>query len=474
MSVITLKLKYELIDKTQKEQLIKLIKNYNSIYNLTYNNLIKNKNLGKISTVSDTLKYLKTKNNILLDSCFQSSACNEATANLIRLKNENKNPNCIFGGKILFNKRLQNKISKEEFKLKKLRPIYSIGQAREKSNSKFQIINYNTILFKPSRKEHFNLKLINTGKQYKKYLEILQELQKERIIPISYKLSVEHIYVSFELSSLVKKQKISKKIKNRIFSIDLNPNYIGYTVIDWKSSDNFNVIKAGSLSIKELLDEQKQQKIARNSKKSLYFTNKRHYEIFKIAHKLSIIANHYKCSVFSLEKLVVQTTNHKLGKNYNRLINNLWNRNKLIKTIKKHCDLYKIYFQEMLPEYSSFIGNMLYRKLNLPDYCLASIEISRRAYEFYNQYIVKEKSKEKNIVFLEKSKVEDLISQSLEELRISETWNDLKELYYKLRCKDCKFRVPLDKSIKYTENFNYKSKVRHYDFVIIHKIFKIS
>ena len=39
---------------------------------------------------------------------------------------------------------------------------------------------------------------------------------------------------------------------------------------------------------------------------------------------------------------------------------------------------------QVVPEYSLFIGNFLYRSLNLPDMILASIELSRRAYEFYN------------------------------------------------------------------------------------------
>jgi hypothetical protein len=44
---------------------------------------------------------------------------------------------------------------------------------------------------------------------------------------------------------------------------------------------------------------------------------------------------------------------------------------------------------EVKPEYSSFIGNFLFRSLNKPDMVLASIELSRRGYEYFNQYIVK-------------------------------------------------------------------------------------
>ena len=34
----------------------------------------------------------------------------------------------------------------------------------------------------------------------------------------------------------------------------MNPNYIGWSIIDWKSESNFNIIKSGVISIKKLND----------------------------------------------------------------------------------------------------------------------------------------------------------------------------------------------------------------------------
>jgi hypothetical protein len=53
----------------------------------------------------------------------------------------------------------------------------------------------------------------------------------------------------------------------------------------------------------------------------------------------------------------------------------------------------------MKPEYSSFIGNFLFRHLNMPDMCLSAFEISRRTHEWYHQYIIKDKNIKKNIIF---------------------------------------------------------------------------
>ena len=51
------------------------------------------------------------------------------------------------------------------------------------------------------------------------------------------------------------------------------------------------------------------------------------------------------------------------------------------------------------PNYSSFVGNFLFRDLNLPDMTLSSIEIGRRCYEFKTQYIDKTKEKKEKYNF---------------------------------------------------------------------------
>ena len=38
-------------------------------------------------------------------------------------------------------------------------------------------------------------------------------------------------------------------------SIDMNPNYIGWSIIDWKSESEFNIVKSGLISIKKLNDK---------------------------------------------------------------------------------------------------------------------------------------------------------------------------------------------------------------------------
>jgi hypothetical protein len=111
------------------------------------------------------------------------------------------------------------------------------------------------------------------------------------------------------------------------------------------------------------------------------------------------ICVHYRCSIFSFEKLDIKSEDCGRGKRYNKLVNNQWLRTAFVNNLKKLAQIFNIRIVEVAPEYSSFIGNFIFRDENLPDMCLASVELSRRCYEFFHQYISKDKDKKKNIVF---------------------------------------------------------------------------
>lgn len=138
---ITLKFKYS-TDEQSKSRILEYIKNYNNILRFTYNRLHENE---KLSTKEITALQ-KAMNNIFVDYHFKNSAIYDSKT-LLRFDK------VIFGGKKLFIDRCQNKISKEEFQLKKLRPIYSVGQSDRKR--KFSIITHNHIVFKPNQNENF-------------------------------------------------------------------------------------------------------------------------------------------------------------------------------------------------------------------------------------------------------------------------------------------------------------------------------
>ena len=391
-NIITIKLDYRSSDS---ERILECIKNYNSLFRSTYSFYQQVPDLRQ----SEVTRLQSKLNNIFLDKWFFNSAVFDVKSFKNKKKKDEK---VIFGGKKNFYDRLEGKISKEEYQLKRLLPLYSVGEALAKGNRKFQIEDENTIIFKVSRKEHITLNLVEVSKKYRDYLNQLITLQINKSIPITYRLDTKSVYISFDLNKLKHNLKVRDKIKDRVFGIDLNPNYIGYSVIDWRDDGSYKIIKTGSISLKPLNDYDDSLKgkgYSNQSKERKYISNKRNHEIIQIAHFLSRIANHFGCEIFSLEDLNIIQGEKEKGRKFTKLCTNQWNRNLLTSQIKKMNCLYKIRTLEIQPQYSSFIGNLVYRVHQLPDYVLASIEISRRGYEFYHQYILKDKKMEKNIIF---------------------------------------------------------------------------
>ena len=391
----------------------------------------------------------------------------------LRKLNKIYKPKVIFGGKINFIQRCKQLISKEEFKLKRLNPLYSIGTAKPyKGNQKFRITeSLDKVIFQPKCKEKYELILIGVTKGYKQILSKLYNLQQLKELPITYKLTSNHVYISFEEEKLYKDEFNFIKIKDRYMSLDLNPNYIGYSIIDWSSSSDFKIIDSGIYSFKELNDLYFDLKGTDSSnKKKIWLNNKRNHEIIEVAKNLINKCCYYKVENFIVEDLNIKVCDRNKGKNYNRLCNNTWIRNKFLNNIQKRCKIFNINYLEVKPEYSSFAGNIIFRSLNLPDQVLSSIEISRRGFEFKHQYILKDKPQIKNIVKIDINNNEvfkELYIKSMEEFNIQENFKDIVDTYYYFkRNSKLLYRVSLDNFSKSFREFSTKqSRLLVYKFI---------
>lgn len=198
--------------------------------------------------------------------------------------------------------------------------------------------------------------------------------------------------------------------------------------------------------------------------KNIYFNNKRKHEIIEVAKDICSIAKEHRCEIVVVEGLNIKSQDRSKGKNLNRLCNAFFIRNTFINNLNKRCNIESIKFLKVMPAYSSFIGNFLYRRLDLPDPILASIELGRRGYEFNAQYVDKTREKSKNIIQPDLKKFGDLIAKSLEEFSIKENFKDLVSLYYVLK-KDPKmmYRVPFKSNLKWSQFKNMKSQLSKLD-----------
>ena len=299
-------------------------------------------------------------------------------------------------------------------------------------------------------------------------------------MPITFSIDQEYVRISFEEAKLFEKKENNQK-KNRVLAVDMNPNYIGWSVVDWKSERNFEVVNAGCYSFKFLNDKQFALKLTKKQReeldrkerleltnkaktKNIYFNNKRNHEMIEVAKDICNIAKSCQCEMIVVEDLNIKSQDRSKGKKLNRLCNSFFIRNAFVSNLNKRCNIDGIKFLKVMPAYSSFIGNFLYRSLNLPDPILASIELGRRGYEFNAQYIEKSKEKSKTIVQPSLKKFDDLIHKSLEEFGIKENFKDLIDLYYLFK-KDPKmmYRVPFRNDLKWSEFKNQKSQLSKLD-----------
>ena len=194
-------------------------------------------------------------------------------------KNKRLSKDIVFGTKTLLNEisylnndKLTNldTINKKKLEYSKNRilPINYVGSSNDKSSNRFFTFDFknNNIIYKPVAGVKINISYV-TSKKYFNLLNKLDVVKDLNILPISVKLTTENIYISFdeqilhgygfnkknyfaELKTIEKenkeertkcyikyktdqnkKQLVNKNI-NRYCSIDLNPEFIGISILD--------------------------------------------------------------------------------------------------------------------------------------------------------------------------------------------------------------------------------------------------
>lgn len=393
---LTIKLPYE-SSEGMYEFLLEKRKIISPIYRFAYNRFSEERSLEEVREI------IKTKmNHRPVDSWELESILN--TANWLWKATSalgNKAP--IFGGKKNFFDKMNGKISKEEYQLRRLEKYTIIGEAPHSGNRKFSFdIENDTIIWKSDRKNRFELTIPKTRRGYYSKLLRIQKRMKNKEMPITIQLDDKFIYITY---NPIEEKKYTEKDNGIFAGIDMNPNNIGLSIHKWNKKENKDeIIYTENFSLysltSKLNDVRKQRRknnylirkrIKENPElKDILFTvskypqeenleNKIKFEIIEIAKKISQILGGFNCKHLFIEQLKIESKDNKKGKNYNRLVNNYWKRNQFVSSIKKYCHLRNIRVLEVLAYYTSLIGNLVYTQF--PDPVAASCEIARRGYE---------------------------------------------------------------------------------------------
>jgi IS605 OrfB family transposase len=427
---------------------------WNNVLRFAYNRFKENPKLK----LSDVEKIVKTKmlNIEKIDASLIKSACDKAKS----LKDEK----IIFGGKKNWYDYIKGLINKEEFKEKKKSPLQVRGSKTDNNgNRKFSldIINNNRVIFKPKKGIEFSCSLPKLSNQYKKQLYLLEEKCNSGESCFTCSITNKHIYIIFD--EVILKDKEIKVKSNRILSIDLNPNYIAYSICDYDKEDKINVIYKEIISLKEIndIEKTKEYKESENKKKfQNYISNKRRFEILEISKSIIKKAKAFNVESLVVEKLNIKSSEKGKGKRFNKLCNNQWLRNHLISNLKKRCCINGILFQEVVAQYSSFIGQMLHE--DEYDSIAASFELGRRGNLYIRRYIKKESEEKVKIVFPEFN-VENLSDLWKEKINLfSSTIDDWKSFYLFVKKSRHSYRLLFSEKGKFYRLNSTKSKIKQF------------
>jgi IS605 OrfB family transposase len=431
--MITIKLPYK-----TNEDLNSVLKQYSSVVRYSYNRFIDGK------TEKEIRELTKSLNNIgLLNSWLIQCGIKDGKAIQQRFKDKK----VIFGGKYNLINRLKNKITKEEYQLKRLNPINIQGEKLQQGNRSFKldVIENNQIIFKLNKSRHISLELPNLRNNIKKELFKLQQLnevkQNQKGYTYSIRFDLKYIYISFEE---FKNEEVKILNENRYLGIDLNPDTIGISILD-----NGKVIHAQEFSLKLIFNKFLFEKLSSNSDRMKYFQNKLRFETFEISKSIIKLAKQFNCKSIFVEDLHFKGSS--AIKISNRKNKNLWKRELFINNLTKRLNIEGIKLYSVNPAYSSFIGNMMY---DYTDAINASIEIARRGFEyrirknkigFYPNLLVKHQWKEMATKFA-----------------------DWKKFFIEVKNLRLKYRVSLDevqtKFRVFKQNSSHKSIVLNYVF----------
>lgn len=376
-------------------------------YLLQYNNIIRfsyNRRKENL-TQSEIEKLVKSKmNNIdLMDASFIKAATDNS-------RNLNTEDNVVFGGKNNWTRYNKGLITKEEYKKNKLKPLTVRGSKLDtKGNRKFQLnMSNNEIIFKPNKNTKINMRIPNT--RHDKVLIKLQELCELKETYFTCGITNNYVYITFD-ETILREEKY-EPIDKRTLSIDLNPNYISYVI-----TDNNKVI------YKEIIGLSKLNKAK---------TNKKKHEDYEISKRIVNIAKHHKVKHIIYEKLDIRSSDKGKGKWFNKLVNNNWRRSKFITNLVKRCNIIGIMTQEVIANYSSFIGQI--DNENEYDSIAAAIELSRRGNLYLDIYYYKCKAEIKGQIIRVNERIsDDLADRWKKKLNYDGIFDTYKSLYDEIK-----------------------------------------
>lgn len=245
---------------------------------------------------------------------------------------------------------------------------------------KFSEVENDILFFTPVNGANIKLHLIvsDERKRSNDYKQLIKavEYALDKKLPISVRLKEDSVFITYD-NNVVEHLNFQEKCKieyekgnqvlealpNRIMAIDLNPERIGYCILDLDlETGKITPVVSGCFDYSGLTSKYKNLYKSSDPKKHTRATNERNYWLSVIIARLGRMTKHYRVSQFAVEDLnFKRKVYNKFTRSFNRLTSNMWNRTLIMRGINKFCQNNRIDLMLISPEYSSVIGNFMHR-----------------------------------------------------------------------------------------------------------------
>ena len=291
MKTISFKIEYTNKDSIKYDSRV-----YSSIVRYSYNRFKEG--------LSTTQVYRDVCSKFKLNSHLCNCALREANGIYKRFKEQPKK--FYFGDLKRF---IKNLITKEKYKESRNLGLFSEGEVNPKGNRLFKIdIKNQQIIYKRSRNEHISLFIKEKlSDKRKRILESLYLTMENKVSPISFRIKDDNLYISYNESVVESYRKFKDLKQNRILGLDLNPNYIGLSILEFNKQDEFKVIHKRVFDLGELNEQS---------------TNKVKFELQQIDNEILNLCKHYHVSKLAIEDLKFKKSNKFWSKKLNKLCKN--------------------------------------------------------------------------------------------------------------------------------------------------------
>src|ERR1017187_7615384 len=288
----------------------------------------------------------------------------------------------IFGGRRSFLDRAQGRISREEWRAKRLMALYIEGHAKSygaQGGNHLVTLDFasDRVIYHGPDGRDFPLRLLLSRKS-REYRRRLIELQARcetlRDVPFTVTFNEAEIALSWSEPPAP----AACGIAGRVLALDLNPARLGWAVVARLAEPGS--CRCVAWGVFEYSDFARRLGFASDDPRSLAQNNKRRYELAVLAKKVAFLATHHRVCAAARERLVLGPGDHGKGRRFNRLINQVWFRRGLLEPLTRRLAAAGIAQIEVNPAYSSKLGNHLWADLlRIPDPACAAVELGRRA-----------------------------------------------------------------------------------------------